>query len=1289
MQIKLKTFFAIAAVFMLIGQCSSGFIEPDEQHQLNLNKPHDNLTGQLVTVAFKLPRGSPGVNYKQFIAIQFSEDLATELAFDQSAKFTCTSLTDGSTTFGVTAVAPIASPIVTSVLVQKNVAYCQLTDMTNTLLKAQVSYRLTISLANKITSTRYFRSIGVYTTSANNPEGVIIDSIPNIGNLGQYGDYSAYSPKALDISSVSVTVTSGPSSTNSGTVIYPYNSFDLSISLKSNDFLYKDDLLVVFKYPTDTASPATSISTTQTAANDPLQVALSGTLSISTFSTDSLALNGIGEDLKPNRQFTLNLRGWRALDTNIGTAKALEVWVYYKNTYSVISYATNNVFSVTKTTLTSNGVDHIEYWDIFQNAAWPFKFDFKVNSDLSNGAYIVIQQTNTKDSQSKFNFVASTCDFSANDSSFDQSFGKRPICFPLRNDLTYASASSATTYNGSGIFFWLSSVLSTKTYQLVVWGFADSCGTGRDPITDNANSFTQFQFNIKAYKGIDATKQNEARFTSQTVIGESSAYTQGGKCWGAAVTGAAIPMQIADEQDKSKTVVSANGVGNVILVEATDMFISNITDAATCTGCWILDIFTNAPTRSYIYSSTSAVTTGTSYLQFGGYFYLSAVGKTVRDIIPHAYGNGDKVIPGYLQLLVPRAWFIAGDGYATTSSPKGYVSWGLVAEWAVKASNKQINLIQADGAGSATAAFFGYNGGTNAGLDTSNTQLPPNVSATTGPNSVYRIRSVYDPATGNASTLHDFVKDQKLVSVTNAYVLLAFFTSYVKWASTLPVIKSTYTSIDIQFQHLTASTNSATPYVERVIRFIALYPQGGIFQDQTNKKSNTATPAYYHFTYGTALTADTGICLFELDGPFLSSSTDASTSTLVFFLFGSVLLETDYADAGATYPVAPTVSNITPYGNSSALPLSNKNGYSDVAETKGFNLLADTISIKTKNLNVPYMFYIASTVYLTGVSGSTVTTTATTGQPNLLIPFYCNPPAAGTYPMYRPIFVAQWINMSSYNSFTGVTKWLAKNTDVFVNLPVKKTTNVTAGTKHYATLRWAQYTSTATNASKLLYIHNGTKAAIGANDVNCTGFAWFAHSSLTVDAQASLSAAVATTVTPALHSYSKTFYVFGRSFNKAVLGANSTTDGKLTKTTSTTLSTTSTFVFTGINRPTVDKFTNGTNLIITDLVGFFCVSLTAANNNYISSFIQDTSGSNSISNFLIDYNPDLTTVWTGLNLSADKTEGVYKSDVAGSLKVSFTTPASVPQNGTITLSANNNSFTTNTMWYSIFNRYCC
>jgi len=443
-----------------------------------MEDPRINLNTQKVTIRFRFPTASagatgptafasPGLAYKQFIGVTFPADVAKDLALDalvnNAPKFTC-ELSDGTNTYTMLAVAPATA--------ENNIAYCRLDDVSaNTPLKATVNnvtvtYRLSVTLTTKIT-TNYVRSVGIFTSTSATADKMIIDAIPAIGTMGIYGDFTTATPKGLEVTNTALTVTSEPSATAASQVVYPYNNFEVNLTIKANTVISAADHLIVFKYPKDVISlTAPTITSTLNTANNALEVALKGTLTLKAFGDNGFYIDGITEDLVPNRVFKLNIKGWKALN-KISAARNLEVIVYYKNTYSVLSYVTNALTSITRDTLTVTA-NHPDLWDVYRGGAFPIVFTVKGTTELTEGGWVLIRHSNLVDQTgtagNKVTFVPSTCDLSENDSSLiDNGFGKRSSCYPLRTlDNTYTNTAPAT--NGSGFFFFVKGPPLLKDY---------------------------------------------------------------------------------------------------------------------------------------------------------------------------------------------------------------------------------------------------------------------------------------------------------------------------------------------------------------------------------------------------------------------------------------------------------------------------------------------------------------------------------------------------------------------------------------------------------------------------------------------------------------------------------------------------------------------------------------------------------------------------------------------------------------------------------------------------------
>jgi hypothetical protein len=394
----LKVF--LLAIFLIFGMTTQFNLEMDNNNPIHLAVPTTSSATSLV-LKFRFPSatqgaigpsqyGSSGLSYMQYIGVAFPSTMSTELAFNTAGNplYSC-SLTDGTNTFAVTARVPTTSSIASTIAAETTVAYCQLTETGTTLVPlrtgAGFTYTLTLTFTNALSSS-FIRAVTLFTSTSNHPEKQIIDSIPVIGTLALYGNYQTFTNKLLEVQTNSFSITTGPSLGSTNQIIYPYNAFDINVQLKSNTFLTAADFLIVFRYPLDTVSGPTSI--TSTAINtEALNGPLLGNLVVSPFgntaTTGAFYIGGVTENVIPNRTFQLSLKGWIAKDTNVANPKNLEIMVYYKNTYSIVSYVSTIILNIQTSSITLTA-GHPENWDIWRNGAWPIKFTLKSNNDLIN-----------------------------------------------------------------------------------------------------------------------------------------------------------------------------------------------------------------------------------------------------------------------------------------------------------------------------------------------------------------------------------------------------------------------------------------------------------------------------------------------------------------------------------------------------------------------------------------------------------------------------------------------------------------------------------------------------------------------------------------------------------------------------------------------------------------------------------------------------------------------------------------------------------------------------------------
>lgn len=132
---------------------------------------------------------------------------------------------------------------------------------------------------------------------------------------------------------------------------------------------------------------------------------------------EGLILNWLtAADLYPKRKFKISFTGIKTLEANLRNTTKFELFIYYKNTHSIISYSAINMDPVNVVTLVAT-VHHPEYFNLFDGMWWPFQFNFSSAVDFPNGWFMVIRQRNYDKTLLVVTLVAASCDFS--DTNFD------------------------------------------------------------------------------------------------------------------------------------------------------------------------------------------------------------------------------------------------------------------------------------------------------------------------------------------------------------------------------------------------------------------------------------------------------------------------------------------------------------------------------------------------------------------------------------------------------------------------------------------------------------------------------------------------------------------------------------------------------------------------------------------------------------------------------------------------------------------------------------------------------
>jgi hypothetical protein len=1250
-------FKKILLLITLLSYAFSGYFIPNNQNPLQIQWPTTSSSGNTLDIRFKLNSGN-SISYGQVFGVVFPNDIITWTLNQDPLKYDCKVTNED------TGAIYLFSPIKGT---ESNVAYCEHDDLTATPLPTMTNLKLSLWLKGVQISTSFLSTIGLFTASSTSANRIYTDQQPSFGTLGLYGNWmnSAYT-KPLNLDSSTII---NQSLTSAQSIVYPYNTFDIAMTFSTNAFIRMQDINFAIMYPAGMVTPPTGISTDRIDTTSPLLGSLQGVLGVNAFTSNGVIITGISEDLVPGRKFKITLTGWTAKPDTVEIQDIIKVTLIYKNTYSVYSYNTLNIIVKQNTGMTITAA-HPENWDIWRNAAWPMKFTITSPIDLPQGGYMAIEHTNAKEGVNRWSFASATCDMSANTSQ-EQGFGRRNLCYPLRVDYNYPDKSSTQNYDGSGVFFKVGAIKAGSPYIVTIWGFADNCGgdadTNFDLVNGLAASSVQFEFTasfVTTVTGID--KKNEDRLTGLVAYSSSTPMT--GKCFNNKVQGGSTATsgtwRFDDAILNKITLTTANGNSSkdiALFREVYDWAIAGQTNANTCTGigdCWAMDIKKNKSNfvEKYLYSSTTA-----NALDSGSYFLIKGkLNKVESDAIFKSfalpYTSVENNIYNHKQVfLFTKDWFTAGESISTC-----YLSWGMVSDTLDDQHQLLFPNFQAANRDYETNFIGNTNVANSSTIDLTN-------SSNAAP---FKIMSAAN--TGVKANMK-FGYSQALTASCNTTsdVTIGLFTSCLKWTTNLPTIKSLYTYIDIQWQfHYIKPDNSSQ--VNRNNRFIKLYPEGGVFQEYKNISSpNTISPVSFHHVWGQAIGA---VCLLEIDGNTIYNGYTTDSNTLALWIYQGTLLETDYTDASASYPVAP-LPGLKAYGLQSALTshTDNKIYTNDVASP--FTGIMNDLSDANKDFNkTHYHFLLGSLILISGAGNGNITgSPSDNSKPNLLIPLYC-PVYDTNAPVYAngslPAVTAMWLKANSYMDIGKVNKYLGYKlpggtTSIVVNSPADKK-NLKQGTLTNASLKFTQYTNKSDNDNNNLFIFNSSKNGQGL-DTACTTHLLFINKKVAQFDNSKIGINGVGTTKTGLYDGNTIFYILGKAFNTAFLSTvvnTSTTASTVFKNTYTDA--TSLYNFTGITRPTIEQSTT----YLKDVFAYFCTSKRFEENGMLYNWASNT--------FNLDYNPSTSSQIPLVMIRPDKAENNFNNDRASSVRFDIRLPTNVPDKSNITFSLAKNNFDYNT-----------
>jgi hypothetical protein len=1326
-----KKYVILVILLSLLSLNSCARLIPDTTNPIIMTKPTTKESNTKISLKFKFANNSKGLLNKQVLGISFPKIIGSNNAlFDLYNKpnifrYSC-ELYYNNVLIKTNPV--IYNPSSVSFETESNTAYCQIDDPYNAPLipSSNKSVVFTVFLSQiTITSLNFIRNLELLTATSAGIDKIIIDSYNNFGSLALYSD--PIFPPALEIMTANSLVTKGPAPNK----IYVLNTFDITLTIKCNSFISFRDSLFVIKFPTDSVTTPTGISTS---SNDPIDVrqqalkAEKDQLSLTYLTNDSVSILGINEDLVAGRQFKLTLKNFTAISAKASN-KNIELIIYYLNSYSQLSYSANDCFTISLIELENLSIAHPDLDKIFSGHAYPIDFTFSVNTEINMHTLVSFQHSKALDSASgyggaKLNFIASTCDFTMN-GSFNTYFGQRPKCYPMLLDFNYPGLSSNSEYLGSGIVFKANSLTGKLLYKVRVWIVFDDCGSTNNPLllesTDNKlNPFVEFKFNIRINQ---YNKSNKTKLNYDTGISyvETLDIVTKTPCWQSskkeryttedksalATAGDWLSSEITDTSNNGILLVKE--INNFNLMETwTDADQYNAPDSET-----IKSIYLNNPSQDF---STRP-----------NYLFLKSDFKMVKDESIYKFfplnlsyvlnTKSFSALKGTLEFRFSRNWLKTGN--YEPNQKACWVSWGFKGA-GNPLKNTKIYSNPDDNTTLISKKNLIYIAKEPSAVSSVNltSLILPNSSGS----DMVRIASKFQENTNNFDFTTNFNYKTTENNETNSFLL---YTNCLAINEKPPQIKSIYSYFEGYINWIYSKTDLEKKYTLRVIRYLKLFPSLGFFNDLSadNRISlgSNSIDNLFKFHYVNTKNQDVNsICILEVSAETLKKfqdKIDAKTQNSFIFQINTYnlsLLETDYENIALNYPMMQsfkdesdsTFTEISSDYNQSAITLNSTNkSYSTT-----LNIDSNLHFNSDDNSKLITYAYMSANVRILNLKKIANTYSASNTNNDILIPTSCPFRKLTETDNYK-IFALPVITtfLYSYDVFENLNKnfiyaTLNSSSDSSPNIFLTPENNkkYKSHSIQYSTLRFTQYSITDTVNLNILFGTNFSKSEYeaGKGIVNCSAMSLLLNSDIEIDKEN-----IEFNIKSNKFANSKVFYSLNKDylnsnyfylnkigFNKLLIGISGTSiqvaDQNNNKASDFPAS--PQYIIKGIKRPTIDSFIlNVSNQIYfnyADKIGFVCIGYTETD-YYATNFVVYKDQNNNVANFILDINIDNSKDWAYTFKSITKNSLVslddnnsilYLNEFSGNFKLNIYLPLAAPNGSILELDSTNN-FNKNTI----------
>ena len=660
----------------------------------------------------------------------------------------------------------------------------------------------------------------------------------------------------------------------------------------------------------------------------------------------------------------------------------IRIEIRYRNSY-VICGSTKIIFHVSlgnvEFTIKHPETDGTYVFDVFRGGAFQIEFTIKSPKKVTD-KYILIRQKDTNVNK-RVTFIASSCDFS-NYNITSMLFNEIPKCYPIKNKNIETGED-----NNNGIFFYYPSTLQANTeYKLKVWMFFDECGPEQDSTSSHpgGNAKVEIQFYLEMYSDIDKNKIGENRFSSKYIFMNKIDTSEGIKCYNTF-------MGEKNYQNGYIFKRESYGANNKLLYR--EYFNWNLYDSDIEN-----DIFNKNIYPKFIYSKSKKIEAGKNLYFVNKITLDSGNNEKLSGFFPMGLietGGKISAIKGKFFMKLSKSFFAQKKD--ENGNPQNcYVSWNFGSP----SITDTLSLVP-------QKKFYPkqkYNFITNSkdwfiGGDDP-TVLINSLIETIKDNSLESKKnegwdeSAAEWSFGDDENLEDQISDDAPVDI---YFGLSDTCHY--WTNLKQTITSLYTPIEIIIG-ITAPSTDTTDY-SRVMRFIKLFPEGGVWQDNMNTDNPLVSSSDFiiknHYAFNQYSNVENnlnekGVCLLEI-APGILEAQRYSSNVFILWVFLGSLLDSDYDIISSTYPIGNLHEGVKSYGYSSQHSLHINNFYAKSSPNQKSDISSPIYNIATSMNSIyqsatsGYLFYLGSLIVFFN-RGKSSLYYKNPSQP-LLIPYYC------------------------------------------------------------------------------------------------------------------------------------------------------------------------------------------------------------------------------------------------------------------------------------------------------------